>query len=164
MDRFCTNCRAPLPPAAAWCEACGTDAGDLHDGRVARRERKPSSWPRFLLALILLGAAVWFTRPWWNRYIGNRGIISTSAPRVVKQRPGGARRAPGANVSEPEAMIALRKFLATRPENPVKDDCIAMISRGARANAYTFDAIDRCRNEKLGHFSVDAKSGTVSQP
>lgn len=165
MDRLCTNCRAPLPSAATWCEACGTDAGDVFDGRVvAKRERKPSSWPWFLVLLIVLAAGIWFTRPWWNRYVGNRGIVSTSAPRVVKQRPGGARRAPGAKLSEPEAMIELRRSLATRTERPVKDECLAVISRGVAANAYTFDAIDRCRNEKLGRFSVDAKSGTVTQP
>ena len=158
-ERFCTNCRAPLARGAAWCEACGTDAGEVFDGRVKKRDRDRSSWSwlTIVVALALLAAAAWLTRPHWRRYVGDRGIVSTSAPKVVKQRPGGARRAAGATLSEPEAMMALRKSFQT------KDECIAVMSRGFDANAYTFDAVDRCRNQKLGRFSVDAKSGEVRQ-
>jgi hypothetical protein len=156
-QRLCANCRAPLPAGAAWCEACGTDAGAVFDGRISRK-RPPSSWLSIVVVLIALAAAVWFTKPWWTRYVGNRGIVSTSEPRVVKQRPGGARRAPGATLNEPEAMMRLRKSTG------LKDECVAVISRGFDANIYTFDAVDRCRNEKLGRFTVDAKTGTVKRP
>ena len=158
-ERFCTNCRAPLPRGATWCEACGTDAGDVFDGRVKAKRDKPrfASVLTIVVALALLAGAAWFTQPYWRRYVGDKGIVSTSAPKVVKQRPGGARRAPGAALSEPEAMMALRKSLQ------MKDECIAVMSRGSTSSAYTFDAVDRCGNQKLGRFSVDAKSGTVTK-
>ena len=158
-ERYCANCREPLARGATWCEACGTDAGDVFDGRVTkpRDPARSSSLFTIVVLLALLVAAAWFTRPYWRRYIGDRGIVSTSAPKVVKQRPGGVRRAPGATLSEAEAMMALRRSLQ------MKDECIAVMSRGFDANAYSFDAVDRCRNEKLGRFAVNAKSGAVTK-
>ena len=157
-ERYCTNCRAPLARGATWCEACGTDAGDVFDGRVKNRDRtRSSSWLTVVVLLALVAAAAWFTRPYWRRFVGDRGIVSTSAPKVVKQRPGGVRRAPGAALSEAEAMMALRKSLQ------MKDECIAVMSRGFDTNSYSFDAVDRCKSEKLGSFQVDAKTGVVTR-
>lgn len=129
-------------------------------GKREGRPRDPARSSSLLTIAVLLAivvVAAWFTRPYWRRYVGDRGIVSTSAPKVVKQRPGGVRRAPGAMLSEPEAMMALRRSLQ------MKDECIAVMSRGFDANAYTFDAVDRCRNAKLGRFAVDAKSGAVAK-
>lgn len=158
-ERYCTNCREPLARGATWCEACGTDAGDVFDGRVTpKRQRSSSSWLTVAALLIIVAVAAWFTQPYWRRYVGDRGIISTSTPKVVKQRPGGVRRAAGAALSEPEAMMALRKSLQ------MKDECVAVMSRGDERGAYAFDVVDRCANRKLGRFHVDAKSGAVTQP
>jgi len=158
-ERFCTNCRAPLARGASWCEACGTDAGEVFDGRVKPQQRERSnSWITAVVLLIIVAAAAWFTRPYWRRYVGDRGIVSTSEPKVVKQRPGGARRLAGATLSEPEAIMALRRSFQ------MKDECIAVMSRGFDAKSYTFDAVNRCANRKLGRFSVDAKSGESDRP
>jgi hypothetical protein len=156
-ERYCANCREPLARGATWCEACGTDAGEVFDGRVKQKRERSSSWITIVVLLALLAAAAWLTQPYWRRYVGDHGIVSTSAPKVVKQRPGGARRAAGASLSEPEAMMALRKSLQ------MKDQCLAVISRGDHAGSYSFDAVDRCGNRKLGSFRVDGNSGAVTQ-
>lgn len=79
--------------------------------------------------------------------------------RVVGQRPGGSRRAPGAKLSEPEAMMTLRQHLA--PE--VKSECLAVASRGHEGDVYLFDAFDSCRRAKLGRWRVDGTTGEVKQ-
>jgi hypothetical protein len=157
-ERYCTNCREPLARNARWCEACGTDVGEVFDGRVKKKRERSSSWIPLVVLAVLLAIAAWFTQPYWRHYVGDRGIVSTSAPKVVKQRPGGARRAAGATLSQPEAMMALRKSLQ------MKDECVAVMSRVDEGHAYAFDVVDRCANRKLGRFLVDAKSGAVTHP
>jgi hypothetical protein len=81
---------------------------------------------------------------------------------VVGDRPGGARRAPGAAISEPEAVMTLRHYFAGQ-ENAIKSECLAVISKGYRDGHYTFDAVDACRRSRLGRWKVDAKTKAVSR-
>ena len=76
--------------------------------------------------------------------------------RVVHDRPGGARVAPGATISEPEAILRLQQSLNLRV------DCVAMMSKGYRDGAYDLTAVNRCEGTRLGRWRVDGKSGAVS--
>lgn len=79
--------------------------------------------------------------------------------RVVGQRPGGSRRAPGATLNEPEAIRTLREYLVAQKE--VKSECLAVAGRGFRDGAYLLDAVDSCRSAKLGRWRVDGRTGEV---
>jgi hypothetical protein len=81
---------------------------------------------------------------------------------VVGDRPGGARRAPGAAINEPEAVKTLRHYFASQ-EHPIKSECIAVISKGFRDGHYTFDVVNSCERSRLGRWRINAKSGAVSQ-
>jgi hypothetical protein len=159
-ERLCTKCRAPLPAGAAWCEACGTDAGEVFDGRV----QKPPSSSRGLLWLVLLlivaggGFAAWTYRT-KIPFLRPKPVFDTGPVRVVGQRPGGARRPAGAKLSEPEAMMTLRHQLAPQ----VKSECLAIAGRGYHDGAYAFDAVDSCAGTKLGRYKVDGTSGKITR-
>lgn len=158
-ERYCSNCRAELLPKADSCPACGVYAGDVFDGKI-RREKKPSSWGFWvfvlLLAMIAAGYAVWMNvRP-------EKAPPRETPPetRVVKDRPGGARKARGAAVSQAEAIRLLRRHLVTAKN--IKNDCLALLSAGDRKGAYVFNVFDRCGDVRLGRWRVDAKTGEVS--
>jgi hypothetical protein len=156
-ERYCPKCREPLPAGAAWCEKCGSDAGEVFDGRV-RKQRAPRSATPWIVVLALLAAAAaaWFYRS-KIPFLHQAPVFDTGPVRVVRQRPGGARRAPGAKLSEPEAMQTLRRVLAPQ----VKSECLAVASRGYASGAYTFDAVDSCKATKLGRWRVDGGTGEV---
>lgn len=158
-ERYCSNCRAELPPKGDSCPACGVYAGDVFDGKMPR-EKKPSSWGfwtgMLLLACVAAGYAVWM----------NKRPEKPSAPkatppevRVVRDRPGGARRAAGAKVTEAEAVRLLRRHLVETRN--IKNDCLAIMSAGGKG--YVFNVYDRCAEVRLGKWTVDAKSGEVAQ-
>ena len=163
-ERFCTTCRAPLPAGAAWCEKCGADSGSVFDGRMPKAKRSfGNAWPLILVLLLAVGGAVWFFRdelPIGRYFPRSLPRTDTGPIRVVGQRPGGARKAPGAKLSEPEAVITLRRYLTT---GEVKSECLALASRGSAGGAYTFDAVDSCRDVKLGRWKVDGKTGEVGR-
>src|SRR5918911_283038 len=88
----------------------------------------------------------------------NCGVYALDAPpkaplpvHVVRDRPGG-------NVSEAEAIRMLRSYFA---ERGIPADCVAILSNGLRAGAYHLTALDRCKNIKLGPWTVDAKTHEV---
>lgn len=160
-DRYCSNCRAVLPEDADSCPECGVYAGDLYDERV----HQPKT--RFLLFATLLalalaggGAAVW-----WNaRYAlpeKKARAAETPSVRVVGDRPGGARRAPGAVVNEAEAIRLVRRHLVET--TGVRADCVAMLGQGFRNGAYLVNAHDRCASTRLGRWRVDGRSGSVTR-
>ncbi len=111
-----------------------------------------------MLVIVLAVAAIWFTtsRPQLPR-------VETAPVRVVGDRPGGARRAPGAKINEAEAMQILRRALTTRADNPIKTDCLAIMSQGHDGSAYKLTAFDRCQSTKLGHWRVDAQTRSISR-
>lgn len=161
-ERYCTNCRAVIPPRADTCPACGVYAGDVFDGKLPKQKRAAGGGWRvgFVVVALLVAAAgggAWwyFNRPTFPR-------ADTGPIRVVGDRPGGARRAAGARLSEPEAILTLRHYFASQPE-PVKSECVAVISRGYSNGYYSFDAVNSCARTKLGRWRVDAKSNAVSR-
>ncbi|HEV8657104.1 MAG TPA: zinc ribbon domain-containing protein [Thermoanaerobaculia bacterium] len=158
-QRYCTNCREPLPAGATWCEKCGTDVGEVFDGRVRKPRASRSATP-WIVALLILGgaAAAWFYRS-KIPFLHQAPVFDSGPIRVVRQRPGGVRRAPGAKLSEPEAMQTLRRHLAPQ----VKSECLAVASRGYKDDAYGFDVVDSCKGTKMGRWQVNGKTGEVTQ-
>ena len=111
-----------------------------------------------VLLIVAAAAAVWMYRS-KIPFLRPEPVFDSGPIRVVRQRPGGARRAAGAKLSEPEAMMALRQRLAVQ----VKSECLAVASRGSDGDVYLFDAVDGCRGAKLGRWRVDGKTGEVRQ-
>jgi len=109
-----------------------------------------------ILLIAAIAAAAWFYRS-KIPFLHEEPVFDSGPIHVVRQRPGGARRAPGAKLSEPEAVMTLRQHLATQ----VKSECLAVASRGFKSGAYEFDAVDSCAGTKLGHWRVDAKTAEV---
>lgn len=165
-ERFCTNCRAPLPARATWCEKCGTDVGDVFDGRYRGQAKRGRNTPlKIVLALIIVGAVAFFlfrdVIP--AKYLRSSMNFDTGPIRVVSHRPGGSSRAAGAALSQPEAVRALREYLVSRTDQPIKSECLAVASRGFSGGAYLLDAVDSCHRATLGRWKVDGKSGVVTQ-
>lgn len=77
---------------------------------------------------------------------------------VVRQRPGGARRAAGAKINEAEAIRALRQHLASQP-NAIRSECLAVSSQGPEGGKYRLTAFDSCNGTRLGRFVVDGTGG-----
>lgn len=152
-ERYCSNCRAELPEGAASCPACGVYAGDVFDGRLPREKKRRGSWILFF-SLVLLAVALFL---FWPR---TEKIPHAPLPvRVVKDRPGVSHRAPGASVSEAEAMMALRRALSAS----ARDECIALIAKGFRDGGYQISASDSCEHRPLGQWRVDGKSRSVTR-
>ncbi len=160
-DRFCSNCRAALPEETDSCPECGVYAGDLYDERVHRPKTRIRLFATLLaITLIAAGAAVW-----WNaRHAlpeAKTPAAETPPVRVVGDRPGGARRAPGALVNEAEALRLVRRHLVET--TGVRADCLAMLGQGFRDGGYVANVHDRCASTRLGRWRVDGKSGEVKR-
>lgn len=144
----CTNCDAPIPRGVTSCPNCGVYA--LDEPPKAPLPPRRNWWP---LALVLLlaaaGAGGWW---WWKQQ--SKAPVPPAKPlpvHVVRDRPGG-------NVGEAEAIRTLRSYIAARG---TPADCIAILSNGLHAGAYHLTALDRCKNIKLGPWTVDAKTHEV---
>lgn len=158
-ERFCSNCRAELPPKADACPECGVFAGDVFDERSLRPRTRKS----FFVALIVVIAAVAAVSAYLSIPKPEPPPAPKSAPpstRVVGDRPGGARRATGAKVTEAEATRLLRSHLAST--TTITNTCLVVMSHGASKGAYFFTAYNRCDNVRLGRWSVDGKTGEVA--
>ena len=135
------------------------DLPEIFDGRIRNPDRRRRSrWPWIVVVLIAIAAGVWFVRD--DIPIPGRSRIVAGPSKVVRQRPGGARKAPGARLNEPEAIMALRRHFTAQG---IKSECIATVSRGTVDGAYTFDVVNRCDQARLGRWRVDGNSGAVSQ-
>jgi hypothetical protein len=159
--RYCSNCRAELSDDASSCAACGVFAGDVFDGRKPRKPRKPGGFLFGLLVVaILAGAGYWF----FVKEDLARAHKDTQSPlpstRVVKDRPGGSRRATGATISEAEAIRLLRRHLVSTRN--IRNECLAVLSRGPAAGGYTFSVANHCEGVRLGTWRVDGKTKEVA--
>jgi hypothetical protein len=151
----CTNCGSKLLRGATSCPDCGVFAGEEVDGRpVPKRSHKPFWITIAFLAALAAAYAVWrFVPPQKPQTVRETPV------RVVKDRPGVTRRASGAAVNEAEATRLLRRHLIERQQ--MKNECIAILSRGSRGGHYVFTAVDSCTRTRLGQWRVDAKTGDV---
>ncbi|HYS54891.1 MAG TPA: hypothetical protein VER58_14130 [Thermoanaerobaculia bacterium] len=157
-DRYCAYCRTLIPRSARVCPECGTYAGDVFDGKLPRQRRKSSGvWIVLLLLMAAGGGAYWYRNQKLKVPRADTGPV-----RVVGDRPGGARRAPGAAINEAEAAMTLRHYFAAQ-EHPMKSECLALIGKGYHDGNYTFDAVNACDRTRLGRWNVEAKSKNVSQ-
>jgi hypothetical protein len=158
-DRYCTNCRAVIPRGSDVCPSCGVYAGDVFDGKLPRQQRRRGGvWLFSLLVIAAAAGAIWFTT---FREPARLPRLDTGPVRVVGDRPGGARRAPGAKSNEAEAIQMLRRALTT--EKAIKTDCLVITSQGFGGGAYRMTAFDRCQNTRLGRWQVDGQTAKVSR-
>jgi hypothetical protein len=162
-ERYCSNCRAELPAKAAACPACGVFAGDVYDGRKPRPPKQPSGVLFFILVVVILGVAAWWL--YQQQLIGDAPRVDTPPPlpstHVVADRPGGARRARGAVISEAEAIRLLRRHLVETLK--IADSCLAVLSANPGKGSYLLTAINSCENTRLGRWRVDARTSAVTR-
>lgn len=147
----CTNCDAPIPRGVTSCPNCGVYALD-EPPRPPLPPRR-NWWPlAAVVALAIAAAAGWW---WWSAQPRHKAHASAPAKplpvHVVRDRPGG-------NVAEAEAIRALRSYIAARG---TPADCVAILSNGFHRGAYELTALDRCKQIKLGPWSVNAKTHEV---
>lgn len=170
-DRFCSNCREPLPRGAEACPSCGVFAGDLFDGRTdvqKRALRRRVSAAAVVFVILAAAAAGWFffrDSPYLRRlpWAQESPRFDTGPTRVVSDRPGGERRARGATLTESEAVRVLRQHLTSTGEKPLKSECLAVLSNGPHEGGYLFTAVDSCERVRLGKWRVDGRTGAVSR-
>ena len=155
-ERYCASCRAVLPRGAPACPQCGVYAGDVFDGRKPKEKRRAPNWLPLLIVLAILAAGGWYY--WQRRPRSGPESFDKGPASVVRQRPGGSRRAPGATINEAEAIRVLRRSLAAR----VSSDCLVVTSQGHSGAVYRLTALDRCAGTRLGRFGVDGKTSAVS--
>jgi hypothetical protein len=160
-ERYCATCREPLPAGAAWCEKCGTDVGQVFDGKMPRPKSSSRVWVAVLVVLVAAGVGVFLYRDDVRipNFLRSSPRFDSGPVRVVGQRPGGTHRAPGAKLNQPEAIRTLREYLVAH--NDIKSECLAVAARGFHDGAYTLDAVDSCHGAKLGRWRVDGGTGEV---
>ena len=163
--RGCENCGAKVPAGATVCPECGVFAGEYVEGQQAVNPPKPhvGLWLSILAAVVLVAAvSVWLTKPHLLPIPISRDKtpprVDTAPVRVVEDRPGGARRPKGAKLSEPEAILHLRRHFTT-----LDPKCVAILSNGYRDGAYVLTAVNSCENTRLGKWRVDGRTGAVER-
>jgi len=141
-DRYCTNCRAQLPERESVCPACGVFAGDVFDGRMPKAKRSRGGWLGAIAVVALAAAAFWY--------------VSTPAPTPPsKPKPFVAKPAK----NEREAIDAVRRYLVAKG---TRNECLALIGKGARDRSYAVNAVDHCAHKTIGQFVV-ATGGQVTK-
>src|SRR5438270_4038418 len=101
-ERYCTECRAPIPKGESVCPACGVYAGDVFDGKLPRK-RRSRAW-LWLIAL-LVGACL----AGWIYMMRSQNRVEDRRPRLSGQ----ARRLSFTGNPQRDALITLRHFLTT---------------------------------------------------
>jgi hypothetical protein len=155
--RSCENCGARVPAGATSCPECGVYAGEYVEGQ-AIRPRKPryGLWVSLLVAAVIVAAASFVLLKLQKPRTGAR--TPRPAPvRVVHDRPGGAFRAKGATLSEPEATMLLRRHFTD-----LDPKCVAILVNGYRNGAYTLTAMNSCDHTRLGQWRVDGKTKAIT--
>ena len=162
--RSCENCGANVPAGATSCPECGVYAGKYVEGQAVhpRKPRIGLALSFLAAALVVTGVSMWMTKPHILPlpFDSRREPPATStAPiRVVKDRPGGARRGAGATITEPEAILRLRRHFTS-----IQGECVAILSQGYRDGAYHLTAVNRCDGTRLGRWRVDGRTGAVGR-
>jgi hypothetical protein len=134
-------------------------AGEYVDGQaILPRKPRYGLWLSLLaVALILAAGSVLVPRllPAIQRSSPPR--VETAPVRIVKDRPGGAHRAKGATLSEPEAILLLRRHFTA-----VKTECIAILGNGYRDGGYHMTVVNSCDGTRLGRWRVDGVTKAVT--
>lgn len=167
-SRYCSNCRAELPPAADSCPECGVYAGDLFDERSLEPRTRRGFAIAFIVALVVAGATTaWLAmsdaRPQlpWEKKEPVRVQRTLPETRVVGDRPGSkARRTAGASLNEAEATRILRRHFASTTN--IANQCLVIMSNGPSKGDYFFTVFNRCDSIRLGRWQVDGKTGTAA--
>lgn len=159
--RSCENCNARLLAGATSCPQCGVYAGEYVEGQAVH-PRKPRYrlWISLLVvALIVTAISFAFTKPELLPFSvpENIKLVDREPVRVVSDRPGGAFRAKGAVLSEPEATMLLRRSFTD-----VDPKCIAILSNGYQKGAYTMTVVNGCDHTRLGQWRVDGKTKAIT--
>jgi hypothetical protein len=157
--RSCENCNARLPAGATSCPECGVYAGEYVEGEaIPPRKPRYRLWISWFLAAVLIAAASFAILKLQKTYEDKPVQPARREPvRVVRDRPGGAFRAKGAILTEPEATMLLRRSFAG-----VDPKCIAILSNGYRDGAYTMTAVNGCDHTRLGQWRVDGKTKAIT--
>ena len=142
-ERYCSECRAPIPKGESVCPTCGVFAGDVFDGRLPRRRR--SRWPWFIALVVVAAVAAWMFGPWPNETPRRRSAAPVQRHAVKDQR---------------DAMQTLRVFLTTSERDK---ECVALMAKGKQGDDYVIAAVDRCKHTQLGQFAVNAKTAAVTK-
>ena len=132
---------------------------------MPRKQSSSRGWIVALLLIVAAGIGVFLYRddipiP---RVLRSSPKFDTGPVGVVGQRPGGAHRAAGAKLTEPEAVRTLRNYIVAHEDIGLKSECIAVAGRGFREGAYDFDVIDSCRATKVGRWKVNGSTGEVTR-
>jgi len=137
-------------------------AGDYVEGQaILPRKPRYGLWLSILaVAVVLAAASIWIPKLLPSIQRAQNPLparLDTAPVRVVKDRPGGAHRAKGAAISEPEAILLLRRHFTT-----VKPDCIAILGNGYRDGAYQMTVVNSCDGTRLGRWRVDGRTRAVT--
>lgn len=160
--RSCENCGARVPAGATSCPECGVYAGTYVEGQAVHPKK-----PRYALWLSLLAVAAAIAAVSYLLLAGvplpmltrQKPVVrkDTTPVRVVRDRPGGAFRAKGALITEPEAVLLLRRnFPQLKPE------CVAILGNGYHDGAYQMTVVNSCDGTRLGRWRVDGRTRVVS--
>jgi hypothetical protein len=157
----CENCNAHIPAGATTCPECGVYAGEYVEGQ-AIHPRKPryGLWLSVLVAaLVVTAVSVLLTNPHLIPLQFARDLprVDTTPVRVVRDRPGGAYRAKGATINEPEAILLLRRHFTN-----LKSECVAILSNGYHDGAYVLTAVNGCDHTRLGKWRVDGRTRAIT--
>lgn len=155
VERYCSNCRAEIPPREEVCPACGVFAGDMFDGKLPGRPRRFRRVLGFLAVALVTAAAGMLLL---QRRAQPTELTTPQPVAVVTDRPGGSRRAAGAVVNEAEAIRLLRRHLVS---TGIRNECVAISSQGVRGNEYRLTAVNRCEETRLGRFVVDGRTQEI---
>jgi len=154
--RTCENCGARVPAGATSCPECDVYAGDYVDGEAIHPRK-----PRYRLWLSILGAVVVVAAASFLLLMKPQSdspkFVDRTPVRVVRDRPGGAHQAKGAKLTEPEAMLLLRRHFTD-----IDPKCVAILNNGYRDGAYQMTVVNGCTHTRLGKWRVDGKTREVT--
>ena len=156
--RSCENCGARVPAGATSCPDCGVYAGDYVDGAVVQ-PRKPRYrfWISTLIVVVILAALSFLLLKREIVSSNDVHLVYRQPVRVVHDRPGGAHRAKGAQISEAEATMLLRRHFVN-----IKSECVAILSDGYRDGGYMMNVVNGCDHTRLGRWRVDGQTKAVT--